>query len=89
MEIGEIGRGWGLDSSGWGQGPVATCCEHGNEPSGTVKGGELHLLSAICCRKCFARISNISTVIVQLRFVSVLGNRAEGQYFMRYTRRIN
>jgi hypothetical protein len=25
----------GLDSSGSGQEPVAGCCEHGNDPSGT------------------------------------------------------
>jgi len=29
-----------MDSPGSGQGPVASCCEHGNEPSGSVKGGE-------------------------------------------------
>jgi hypothetical protein len=29
----------GLDSSGSGQGPVAGCCEHGNEPSDSIKGG--------------------------------------------------
>jgi hypothetical protein len=28
----------GLDSSGLGQEPVAACCEHGNEPSGSLKG---------------------------------------------------
>jgi hypothetical protein len=28
----------GLDISGSGQGPVAGCCEHGDEPSGSVKG---------------------------------------------------
>jgi hypothetical protein len=28
----------GLDSSGSGQGPVAGCCEHGNELSGSIKG---------------------------------------------------
>jgi hypothetical protein len=39
MYLKEIG--WeGLDSSGSGQGPVAGCCEHGNEPSGSIKGGE-------------------------------------------------
>jgi len=27
-------------SSGSGQGPVATPCEHGNEPSGYIRGGE-------------------------------------------------
>jgi hypothetical protein len=33
-------RGCGLDSTRSGYGPVAGCCEHGNEPSRTVKGGE-------------------------------------------------
>jgi hypothetical protein len=32
--------GYGLDSSG--SGPVAGCFEHGNEPSGSIKGRELH-----------------------------------------------
>jgi hypothetical protein len=31
-------RGCGLDSSDSGQGPVADLCEHGNEPSGSMKG---------------------------------------------------
>jgi len=30
----------GLDSSGSGQGPVAGSCEHGNEPSDSIKGWE-------------------------------------------------
>jgi hypothetical protein len=30
----------GLHSSGSGDGSVAGCCEHGNEPSGFIKGGE-------------------------------------------------
>jgi hypothetical protein len=30
----------GLDSSGSEQGPTVGSCEHGNEPSGSVKGGE-------------------------------------------------
>jgi hypothetical protein len=30
----------GVDSSGSGWGPVAGSCEHGNEPSGSIKGGE-------------------------------------------------
>jgi hypothetical protein len=30
----------GLDWSGSGQEPVAGSCEHGNEPSGSEKGGE-------------------------------------------------
>jgi hypothetical protein len=29
-----------LDSSGSGQGPMAGSCEHDNEPSGSIKGGE-------------------------------------------------
>jgi hypothetical protein len=33
--------GWcGLDACSSGSGPVAGCCEHGNEPSGSIKGGE-------------------------------------------------
>jgi hypothetical protein len=42
MNLGEIGfGGCGLDSfaSGWGQ--VASSCEHGNEPSGYIKCGNL------------------------------------------------
>jgi hypothetical protein len=34
-----VGR-CGLDASASGQGPVTGCCEHGNEPSGSIKGGE-------------------------------------------------
>jgi hypothetical protein len=30
----------GLDSSGSGQEAVSGSCEHGNEPSGSTKGGE-------------------------------------------------
>jgi hypothetical protein len=30
----------GLNSSGSGYGPVEGCCVHGNEPSGSIKGGE-------------------------------------------------
>jgi hypothetical protein len=31
----------GVDSCGSGQGQVGGgCCEHGNEPSGSIKGGE-------------------------------------------------
>jgi len=29
-----------LDSSGSGYGRVVGFCEHGNEPSGSIKGGE-------------------------------------------------
>jgi len=31
---------FGLDSSGSRQGPVARCCEDGNEPSESIKCGE-------------------------------------------------
>jgi hypothetical protein len=34
-----VGR-CGLDESGSRQGPVVSSCEHGNEPSGSIKGGE-------------------------------------------------
>jgi hypothetical protein len=30
----------GLDSFGSGLEPVANSCEHGNDPSGYIKGGE-------------------------------------------------
>jgi hypothetical protein len=30
----------GLDSSASGQEPMADCCEHGNETSGSIEGGE-------------------------------------------------
>jgi hypothetical protein len=39
MYLGEIGSRCGLDSSGSGQAPVASSCEHGNGPSGCIKGG--------------------------------------------------
>jgi len=32
--------GRGLSSVGSKQGPVTGCCEHGNEHSGSIKGGE-------------------------------------------------
>jgi hypothetical protein len=35
MDLREIGCGCGLDSTGSGQGPVAGCCECGDEPSGS------------------------------------------------------
>jgi len=31
----------GVDASGSGKGIVAGSCEHGNEPSGSIKGGGL------------------------------------------------
>jgi hypothetical protein len=34
-----VGR-CGLDSSDSGKEPVVGCCEHSNEPSGSIKGGE-------------------------------------------------
>jgi hypothetical protein len=35
-----VGR-CGLDASGTEYGPMADSCEHGNEPSGSIKGVEL------------------------------------------------
>jgi hypothetical protein len=32
----------GLDWSGWGQGQVAASCEHGNEPSDSIKYWDIH-----------------------------------------------
>jgi hypothetical protein len=34
-----------VDASGSGQGTVASSCEHGNEISGSTKGGEFDYLS--------------------------------------------
>jgi hypothetical protein len=31
----------GLNAPGPVKGPAAGCCEHGNEPSGSIKAGEL------------------------------------------------
>jgi hypothetical protein len=36
-----LGKWGGLDASGSGQGPVSGSCEHGNERSGSIKGGNL------------------------------------------------
>jgi hypothetical protein len=33
-------RRCGLDEYSLGEGPMAGCCEHGNEPSDSIKGGE-------------------------------------------------
>jgi hypothetical protein len=35
IDLREIDWGCGLDSTGSGQGPVACCCECGDEPSGS------------------------------------------------------
>jgi len=41
MGLGEIRVGkYGRHSSGSGQRQVAGCLEHGNKPSGSLKGGE-------------------------------------------------
>jgi hypothetical protein len=42
--------GCGMDSTGSGEDPVADSCEHGNEPSGSIKRGEfLQQLPASIC----------------------------------------
>jgi len=64
MDLREIGLGGGgLDSTGSGQGPVAGCCECGDEPSGscatelvliitvTVNHAEPYLTSVIIYEK--------------------------------------
>jgi len=39
-----------VDSFGSGHGPVAGSCEHGNEPSDSIKGGEfIDYLSDLAC----------------------------------------
>jgi hypothetical protein len=42
--------GGGLDSTGSGQGPVAGCCECGDEPSGSCA---TELVSCVCVCLCF------------------------------------
>jgi hypothetical protein len=39
MDLREIGWGCGLDSTGLGQGPAASCCECGDEPAGFLRHG--------------------------------------------------
>jgi hypothetical protein len=41
-------RSSGLYSSGSGYGPVSDSCEHGNEPSGSIKGVKLLDLPSDC-----------------------------------------
>jgi hypothetical protein len=60
MDLREIGLGGcGLDSTGSGQGPVAGCCECGDEPSGSCatelvskQNIKLYLSRTRCVRKC-------------------------------------
>jgi hypothetical protein len=42
IDLREIGWGCGVDSAGLGQGPLAGCCECGDEPSGS---GGMELVS--------------------------------------------
>jgi hypothetical protein len=44
--LGNKAGGCGLDSSASGQRPVTGSCEHGNEPFGSIKGGEFVLLAS-------------------------------------------
>jgi hypothetical protein len=38
VDLREIDQKVGLDETGLGQGRMAGSCEHGNEPSGAIKG---------------------------------------------------
>jgi len=42
MDLRDIGWEGGLDTSNSRWGPVAGCCEHSNEPSGSIRGKEFH-----------------------------------------------
>jgi hypothetical protein len=59
-----------LDSSGFEQGPVAGSCEHGDEPSGSIEGGEfldmLYIMELVKRIKC----SFFGTVNPRLKTVS-------------------
>jgi hypothetical protein len=47
MDLEEIGWGCGLDPTNSGQGPVAGCCECGDEPSGSCA------TELVCCDQCW------------------------------------
>jgi len=55
----------GLDACGSGKGPVAGCCEHGNEPSGYIKeGGFLDQPSdCVPCGQCISRKWSAATTL--------------------------
>jgi hypothetical protein len=49
-----------LDSSGSDLGPLADCCEHGDKPSGSIKGAQfLYQLSTVS----FSKVSFIALII--------------------------
>jgi hypothetical protein len=54
-------RRCGFDISDSGQGPVAGCCEYGNEPSGSIKGEEfLNKLSDLTSREGLCSVELVS-----------------------------
>jgi hypothetical protein len=44
----KLGGSCGLSASGSGQKQVASYCEHDNEPSGSIKGGEFLDYLSVC-----------------------------------------
>jgi hypothetical protein len=52
--LGRLGWGCGLDSTVSGQGPVAGCCECGDEPSGSCAA---ELVSLVTCNCIFISIN--------------------------------
>jgi hypothetical protein len=53
--------GGGLDSTGSGQGPVAGCCEYGDEPSGS------------CATELVMSVVMTDTMVTLLRDIGPLG----------------
>jgi hypothetical protein len=57
-----VGR-CGLDVSGLGKGPVAGFCKHGNEPSGSIKGGGfLHRVTLRFSRRTLLSVGLVTLV---------------------------
>jgi hypothetical protein len=56
-----VGR-CGLDSSASGQGSVAGSCEHDNEPSGSIKGGEI--LDWLLKKDSVLRCESVSQLVI-------------------------
>jgi hypothetical protein len=70
---------------------VAGCCEHGDEPSGSIKGGEFHQLSILLRSQegsCFMERVNLrnKTCVIKLTvMVAVSCTSASGQISFTYS----
>jgi len=60
-------RRGGLDASGSGYGPMTGCCEHGNKPPGSIKGGLAE--SPLACKEGFCSMELVKEDNVQNNLV--------------------